>query len=58
MTPFEVFYGRKPLTYTTYIPSETFVASVDEALRDRDSMIRLIKENLHQAQSKMKKKGR
>ena len=33
MTPFEVFYGKKPLTYTTYIPNETFVAFVDEALR-------------------------
>ncbi|KAH9735939.1 hypothetical protein KPL71_017914 [Citrus sinensis] len=55
ITPFEVVYGREPPTYTTYIPGETIVASVDQALRDRDSMIRLLKENLHQAQSKMKK---
>ena len=55
MTPFEVVYGREPSTYTTYIPSETFVAFVDQVLRDKDSMIRLLKENLHQAQSKMKK---
>ncbi|KAH9671915.1 hypothetical protein KPL70_017529 [Citrus sinensis] len=55
ITPFEVVYGREPPTYTTYIPGETIVASVDQALKDRDSMIRLLKENLHQAQSKMKK---
>ncbi|KAL9451693.1 hypothetical protein AB3S75_013295 [Citrus x aurantiifolia] len=55
ITPFKVVYGREPPTYTTYIPGETFVASADQALRDRDSMIRLLKENLHQAQSKMKK---
>ncbi|KAL9416570.1 hypothetical protein AB3S75_039709 [Citrus x aurantiifolia] len=47
MTPFEVVYGKEPPTYTTYIPGETFVAFVDQALRDRDSMIRLLKENLH-----------
>lgn len=54
MTPFEVVYGREPPTYTTYIPHETFVAFVDQALRDRDSMRHLLKENLHQAQRKMK----
>ena len=45
----------EPPTYTTYILGETFVASVHKALRDRDSMICLLKENLHQARSKMKK---
>ena len=55
MTTFEVVYGQKPLTYTSYIPGESLVAVVDQALKDRDSMICLLKENLHQAQSIMKK---
>ena len=37
MTPFEVVYGFKSPTYTSYIPGETSVAAVDQALRDSES---------------------
>ncbi|XP_062075047.1 uncharacterized protein LOC133779060 [Humulus lupulus] len=32
MMPLEVVYGRKPPTYTPYIPGETLVVAVDQAL--------------------------
>ena len=39
MTPFDVVYGRQPPTYTTYIPGETSVAAMDQALKDKDTMV-------------------
>lgn len=55
MMAFEVVYGQNPPTYTSYIPCETSVAAMDQNLRDRNSMVCLLKENLLQAQSRMKK---
>ena len=55
MMPLEVVYGRKPPTYISYMPGETLVAIVDQILQERESMICLLKENLLQAQNKMKK---
>lgn len=55
MTPFEVVYGGKPPTYTSYFSGESSVAVVNQAMKDRDSILRLLKENLHLAQNRMKK---
>ena len=55
MMPFEVVYGLKPPTYTLYIPGETSVVVVDQALRDCESLVCLLKENLLQVQNRMKK---
>ncbi|TXG48808.1 hypothetical protein EZV62_024683 [Acer yangbiense] len=58
MTPFEAVYGQKPPTYTPYIPGESLVAAAaaaDQALKDGDSVIRILRENLQQAQNRIKK---
>ena len=55
ITSFEVVHGRKPPTYTSYILGEASVATVDQAFRDRESLVRLLKENLLQPQNRMKK---
>lgn len=55
MTPFEVVYGQPPPTYISYIPGESSVATVDGVLNDRNSMLRLLKANLQEAQNRMKK---
>ena len=54
ITPFEPMYGRPPPTYVVYIPDESSVVVVDQSLRERDAMIRLLKANLIQAQARMK----
>ena len=46
MTPFKVDYGCKPPTYTSYIPGETSEVAVDQASRDCESLVRLLKEDL------------
>lgn len=53
-TPFKVIYGIPPLNYTTYNPGESNVTTLEESVIARDAMIRLLKENLNQAQNWMK----
>lgn len=53
-TPFKVIYGIPPLNYTTYTPGESNVTTLEESVIARDAMIRLLKENLNQAQNWMK----
>lgn len=59
MMPHYVVYGQKPPTYTPYItpyiPGESLLATLDQALKDIESILRLLKENLPQARSSMKK---
>lgn len=46
MTPFEVVYGYPPPTILTYLPGSSPVHLVDTSLRDRDALLRRLKENL------------
>ncbi|KAK9230064.1 hypothetical protein WN944_023031 [Citrus x changshan-huyou] len=54
MTPFEAIYGRAPPRIESYLPGTTNVHAVDLALCDRDLILRLLKDNLEAAQSRMK----
>ena len=47
-------YGRPPPTYIVYILGESSVVVVDQSLRKRNAMIRLLKANLIQAQVRLK----
>lgn len=55
MTPFEAVYGRKPPTLIKFLPGETEVAAVSQALVDRDELLRQLKYNLERAQQLMTK---
>ena len=54
VTPFEVIYCTTAPTYSPYVPGESNVATVDNSLRERDRIIRLLKENLQKSQHRMK----
>ena len=54
MTPFEAVYGRSPATIHSYVRGETLVADVEQSLRSRDEILRLLKESLVTAQQRMK----
>ena len=61
MSPFEALYGIPPPSIQSYLPGTTAVHSVDQALRDRDHLLRLLRANLQLAQNRMKQvydKGR
>ena len=54
MTPFKILYGRDPPALHPYISGETPNADLDEQLITRDEMLKLLRENLLKAQSRMK----
>ncbi|XP_068650068.1 uncharacterized protein [Aristolochia californica] len=50
----EVVYGRPPPRLVSYLAGSSRVASIDQALMERDSMLVHIRDNLLKAQSRMK----
>ena len=54
MTPYEAVYGQFPPLTVSYIPRCSKVQEVDHLLQNRVTMIAHIKDNLHQAQKRMK----
>ena len=54
-TPFEIVYGRAPPTLLSYVPGTSQVESVDVELQARDSVIKELKENIQQAQERMRR---
>lgn len=54
MTPFEVVYGRPPPTITRFIADSSHNQAVVENFRQRDETLAILKDNLHQAQARMK----
>lgn len=53
MTPFEALYGYPPPQIPPYLPGSSAVQEVDTQLRDRDTLIVLLKTNLAKAQARM-----
>lgn len=53
-TPFKLLYGRDPHAHHPYVVGETQNAELEEQLVSRDEMLRLLRENLLKAQSRMK----
>lgn len=53
-TPFEVVYGRPPPRLLTYCLGISKLDVVDIALQNRDEILRSLKQNLRNAQLKMK----
>jgi hypothetical protein len=54
MTPFEAVYGYPPPSLISYVPGTTANLAVDAQLKDRNSIINLLKEHLHKARNQMK----
>lgn len=54
--PYEVVYGKPPLTLLTYVPGTTQVEAIDHMLKSRDEVIKELREQLSCAQNHMKKK--
>ena len=53
-TPYQAVYGIAPPTLLSYVPGTTRVQAVDDELRDRDRALKILKENLLKAQTRMK----
>lgn len=56
-TPFLVVYGREPPRLIRYGDTPTANANVEELLRDRDSLLVELRENLELAQTRMQKEA-
>ncbi|XP_061359324.1 uncharacterized protein LOC133303430 [Gastrolobium bilobum] len=54
MTPFRAVYGRDPPSLISFTPGSTTVAAVDTWLLARDAILVELKQNLCQAQQRMK----
>ena len=54
MTPCESVYGHLPPSPTSYIQGCSKVQAVDQLLQNRTTMLTHLRENLHQAQNRMK----
>lgn len=53
MSPFQALYGRKPPSIPLYTRGSSTLPAVDDALMDRDELLRLLKTNLLAAQHRM-----
>ena len=57
MTPYEALYGYSPPKLMDYVPGMTQVATVDSILQSRQQMMTLLKQNLVEAQARMKQQS-
>ena len=54
MTPFEAVYGIPPPSILTYVLGTSHIQVVDEYLRDRDTILSVLRHNLSLASQRMK----
>ena len=54
MTPYEAVYGQLPPSPTSYLKGCSKVQAVDQLLQHCATMLTHLRENLHQAQNRMK----
>lgn len=55
MTPFQALYGCLPLVIPCYAPNSTDIQVLDSLLTEQDSILRLLKESLRNAQNRIGK---
>jgi hypothetical protein len=55
MTPFEAVYGVPPPRLLSYVLGTTRVQAVDDLLRNREQILKLLQHNIKHAQQRMKK---
>jgi len=49
LTPFEVVYGYAPPSLLSYVPGTSANLAMDSQLKDRTTIVNLLKEHLQQA---------
>lgn len=54
-TPFKAVYGYQPPHLLQYTPGIAKAQAIEEALKDRNAALRIIKDNLREAKERMKK---
>ncbi|KAF7139795.1 hypothetical protein RHSIM_Rhsim06G0000800 [Rhododendron simsii] len=54
ITPYEALYGQSPPDYRHYTPGGTTIAVADGLLKDRETVLKLLKEHLISSQHRMK----
>ncbi|CAM8886149.1 unnamed protein product [Rhodiola kirilowii] len=52
-TPYEVVYGRPPPALLDHVPGSTTVATLEEQIKQREDLLRELKQNLARAQQRM-----
>ncbi|GKD13980.1 ty3-gypsy retrotransposon protein [Tanacetum coccineum] len=57
MTPYQALYGKVPLAIIPHLPGSSKVATVDDALIERDALLRLLRQNLLAAKNRMEEKA-
>ncbi|XP_050147466.1 uncharacterized protein LOC126622788 [Malus sylvestris] len=57
MTPFQAVYGYPPPTVQSYLPGSSPIHLVDVTLRNRDTILKHLKENMHMAQQRMRQQA-
>jgi len=55
INPFKALYGYLPPRLLTYMPGTTQLATVESELHSCDEILKLLKDNLHRSQNRMKK---
>ena len=53
-TPFKIVYGQEPSRLLPYEPGTTTVQAVEDEMKSRDFILTLARENLQEAQTRMK----
>lgn len=54
VTPYAALYGQSPPDYRHYTPGGTTIAAADGLLKDRETVLKLLKEHLISSQHRMK----
>ncbi|GJZ78593.1 ty3-gypsy retrotransposon protein, partial [Tanacetum coccineum] len=57
MTPYQALYGKVPMAVVPYPPGTSKVAAVDDALCERDALLRQLRDNLLAAKNRMEVKA-
>ena len=53
-TPFEILYNQEPPLHLPYLPGESSHKEVDRTMQRREEMLKQVRQNLQQAQERMK----
>lgn len=53
-TPLEALYGRPPSLLINYFSANSLFSEVDKTLRNKDEVLKALKQNLHKANNRMK----
>ena len=57
MSPYQALYGCPPPFFPAYSAGSTTIQALDEMLKERDEVMRTLKENLRLAQHRMEQKA-